>query len=37
VERVALDLRLGVSLARRDHEVLLVFVATMLINGAALV
>ena len=29
--------RLGVSLARRDHEVLLVFVATMLINGAALV
>ena len=29
--------RLGVSLARRDHEVLLVFVAMMLINGAALV
>jgi len=29
--------RLGVSQARRDHEVLLVFVATMLINGAALV
>lgn len=29
--------RLGVSLVRRDHEVLLVFVATMLINGAALV
>src|SRR5437868_6334816 len=29
--------RLGVSLARRDHEILLVLVATMLINGAALV
>jgi MFS transporter, DHA3 family, tetracycline resistance protein len=29
--------RLGVSMARRDHEVLLVFVATMLINGAVLV
>jgi hypothetical protein len=29
--------RLGVSLARRDHEFLQVFVATMLINGAALV
>ncbi len=29
--------RLRVSLARRDHEVLLVFVATMLINGAALI
>jgi len=29
--------RLGVSLSRRDHEILLVFVATMLINGAALV
>jgi MFS family permease len=27
--------RLGVSLSRRDHEILLVLVATMLINGAA--
>jgi len=29
--------RLGVSLLRRDHEILLVFVATMIINGAAMV
>ncbi len=29
--------RLGVSFSRRDHEILLVFVATMLINGAAIV
>ncbi len=29
--------RLGVSLSRRDHEILLVFVATMIINGAAMV
>ncbi|MDQ2903554.1 MAG: MFS transporter [Chloroflexota bacterium] len=29
--------RLGVSLSRRDHEILLVLVATMLINGAAIV
>jgi hypothetical protein len=29
--------RLGVSLSRRDHEILLIFVATMLINGAAIV
>jgi predicted MFS family arabinose efflux permease len=29
--------RLGVSLLRRDHEILLVFVATMLINGATVV
>src|SRR5438874_3183671 len=27
--------RLGASLLRRDHEILLVFLATMLINGAA--
>jgi MFS family permease len=27
--------RLGISISRRDHEILLVFVATMLINGAA--
>ena len=29
--------RLGVSLVRHDHEILLVFVATMLINAAAMV
>lgn len=29
--------RLGVSLSRRDHEILLVLVATMLINGAAMI
>jgi hypothetical protein len=29
--------RLGVSLSRRDHEILLVFVATMIINAAAMV
>ncbi len=29
--------RLGVNLSRHDHEILLVFAATMLINGAALV
>jgi MFS family permease len=29
--------RLGVSLSLRDYEILLVFVATMLINGAAIV
>jgi MFS family permease len=29
--------RLGVSLVRRDHEILLVCVATMLINGASVV
>jgi predicted MFS family arabinose efflux permease len=29
--------RLGVSLVRRDHEILLVCVATMLVNGAAVV
>jgi MFS family permease len=29
--------RLGVNLSRRDHEILLVFVATMIINSAAMV
>lgn len=29
--------RLGISLSHRDHEILLVFAATMLINGAAIV
>ncbi|HLI06343.1 MAG TPA: MFS transporter [Ktedonobacteraceae bacterium] len=29
--------RLGVSLSQRDHEILLVFVATMIVNAAAMV
>jgi len=37
MERVAGDLPAGVTLARRDHEILLVFGATMIINTGSMV